>query len=233
MAVGEPDLASLGFINDTARMRSWHNSLNQAKIVEPTIQMYLKNVAQFLAYVAETPPPTSRLSRTAMVGLNREIKLLIRSVRRRVVVHEVVVKQAKECHLNARATLRQCVTSTKDAIPEILASLKQAVEQRSLFEAAVEGEDAPQGTPKRPATSSGQKRDGRSRKRLAGPTPTAMAEEEPETREPASEVLSPAKRRPRVLITSNLSLKYATVRLSPLKSPRKVAQKLLSADDHH
>lgn len=82
--------------------------------------MYLKNVAQFLAYVAETPPPTCRLSRVAMVGLTREMRSLIRSVSRRVVVHEVAVKQAKEGHLIAKATLRRCAAFAKGAIPGIL-----------------------------------------------------------------------------------------------------------------
>ncbi|XP_048014510.1 uncharacterized protein LOC125247288 [Megalobrama amblycephala] len=124
MAAGQTDLASLGFLNHTARMWSWHNSLNQAKIAEPTVHHYLKNVAQFLAYVEETPPPTCRLSRTVMVGLNREIKT-IRSVRRKVVMHEVRVKQAKEGRLIAKATLRQCVASAKAAIPDILARLRE------------------------------------------------------------------------------------------------------------
>ncbi|XP_067301019.1 uncharacterized protein [Pseudorasbora parva] len=126
MAAGQTDLASLGFLNQTARMRSWLNSLNQAKIAEPTIHHYLKNVAQFLAYVAETPPPTSRLSRTVMVGLNREIKNMIRSVRRRVVMHEVKVKQAKEGRLISKTTLRQCLAKAKVAIPKILARLCQS-----------------------------------------------------------------------------------------------------------
>ncbi|CAM4688133.1 unnamed protein product [Leuciscus chuanchicus] len=133
MAVGQPDLASLGFVNDTVRMRSWHNSLKHAKIAEPTIQMYLKNVAQFLAYVTETPPPICRLSCVVMVGLNREKRSLIRSVRRRVVVHEVAVKQAKEGHLIAKATLRQCVASAKSAIPEILARLKVTGDRKAQW----------------------------------------------------------------------------------------------------
>ncbi|XP_048038383.1 uncharacterized protein LOC125263417 [Megalobrama amblycephala] len=129
MAAGQTDLASLGFLNQTARMRSWHNSLNQAKIAEPTVHHYLKNVAQFLAYLAEIPPPTCRLSRTVMVGLNREIKMMIRSVRRKVVMHEVRVKQAKEGRIIPKATLRQCVASAKTTIPDILAHLRETADR--------------------------------------------------------------------------------------------------------
>ncbi|CAM4733354.1 unnamed protein product [Leuciscus chuanchicus] len=397
MAAGQTDLASLAFLNQTARMRSWHNSLNQAKIAEPTVQMYLKNVSQFLAYVTETPPPNCRLSRTVMVGLNREIKSLIRSVRRRVVVHEVAVKQAKDSHLIPKAALRQCVASTKVAIPEILARLKvtsdrkdqwsfyghltaylaciyghrggvfqnmtigeveaarqgamdgcyviniashktnqafgaaqlalteeeygwlteflamrkelvggsdahyffftskpsscknlnqyfqeawagmelpgtptftdvrtsiathaknthspgdrhkvsrfmchdtstadrfyalnldakQAAEQRKLFESAVEGEEAPLGTPERPTTSSSGPKVARRKRPPPAATPQQTEEEEGDPRESASEEPSPAKRCQRVL-----RLKNPIVRLSPVKSPHKVAQKLLSA----
>lgn len=120
MSVGQSNLASLAFINQTKRMRAWLNSLKQSKISDPTVHHYLKNVAQFLAYVAQTPPPTCRLSRTVMVGLQREIKAMIRSVRRSVVVHEVKVKQAKHGRLIPKATLRQCVATAKLAIPDIL-----------------------------------------------------------------------------------------------------------------
>lgn len=54
MAVGKSNLASLAFLNETNRMRSWVNHLHQSKITEPTIHHYLKNVAQFLDYVADT-----------------------------------------------------------------------------------------------------------------------------------------------------------------------------------
>lgn len=134
MVAGHTDLSSLGFFNQTARMRSWHNSLNHAKIVEPTVHMYLKNMAQFLAYVTETPPPTCWLSCSVMVGLNREIKAMIRSVRWRVVMHEVAVKQAEEGHLIPKATLRQCVASAKTVIPEVLGKfLPPLTSQTSAF----------------------------------------------------------------------------------------------------
>lgn len=120
MAVGQSNLASMVFLNQTARMRAWLNSLKQAKIAEPTVHHYLKNVSQFLAFVAETPPPTYRLSRTVMFGLQREIKSMIKSVRRNVVMHEVQVKQAKQGRLIPKAMLRQCVTAARAAIPEIL-----------------------------------------------------------------------------------------------------------------
>lgn len=55
MAAGHSDLAKLTFLDQTAC---------QSKIVETTIHHYLKNVVQFLDYIAETLPPTCHLSRS-------------------------------------------------------------------------------------------------------------------------------------------------------------------------
>ncbi|CAM4684078.1 unnamed protein product [Leuciscus chuanchicus] len=64
-----------------------------------------------------------------MVGLNREIKAMIRSVRWRV-----AVKQAKEGHLIPKVTLRQCVASAKTVIPEVLGKfLPPLTSQTSAF----------------------------------------------------------------------------------------------------
>ncbi|XP_048010905.1 uncharacterized protein LOC125244732 [Megalobrama amblycephala] len=54
---------------------------------------------------------------------------MIRSVRWKVDMHEVRVKQAKEGRLIAKATLRQCVASAKAAIPDILAHLRETADR--------------------------------------------------------------------------------------------------------
>ncbi|KAI7807084.1 hypothetical protein IRJ41_019463, partial [Triplophysa rosa] len=96
MAEGKSSLANLLFLNDTAKIRQWMAKLRSSKITETTIHHYLKNVAQFLDYVAETPPATSRLSKAVLVGIRREVRTLIKGMRRRVVTHEYAVKTAKE-----------------------------------------------------------------------------------------------------------------------------------------
>ncbi len=120
MAVGKSNLASLTFLNETNRMRSWVNNLHQSKITEPTIHHYLKNVAQFLDYMAETPPPNCRLSKYVMVSLRREMRAMIKALRRKVVVHEVAVKAAKEERLIPKSVLQKCQSLAKEAIPKIL-----------------------------------------------------------------------------------------------------------------
>lgn len=120
MSAGQTNLASLTFLDNRAKVRSWLSFLRQSNISEPTVHHYLKNVAQFLQYLNETPPPTCRLSRVVLVGLRREIRNLICPVRRSVVVRELDVKQAKEARLIPKATLRACRESAKQKIPEIL-----------------------------------------------------------------------------------------------------------------
>ncbi|XP_077091694.1 uncharacterized protein LOC143744159 [Siphateles boraxobius] len=127
-------------------------------------------------------------------------------------------------------------TSTADRFYALNLDAKQAAEQRRLFEAAVEGEDAPPGTPERPATSSRRKVAKRTRKRpppAASPQKTEEGddptEEDPTEEDPTEEdqteedptvERTPKKRRLRHRY-------YPVVQLSPLKSPNKVAQKLI------
>ncbi|KAI7790270.1 hypothetical protein IRJ41_009227, partial [Triplophysa rosa] len=73
MAEGKSSLANL-FLNDTAKIRQWMAKLRSSKITETTIHHYLKNVAQFLDYVAETLPATSRLSKAVLVGIRQRLK---------------------------------------------------------------------------------------------------------------------------------------------------------------
>ncbi|XP_016380028.1 uncharacterized protein LOC107717704 [Sinocyclocheilus rhinocerous] len=133
MSVGQTELASMTFLNNAAKMRTWLSFLRLAKITEPTIHHYLKNVAQFLQFVNETPPPTCRLSCVTLFGLRREIQSIIRPVRRSVAVHQVAVKQAKEGRFISKATLRACREAAKKMIPEILNRLKTAVEKKDQW----------------------------------------------------------------------------------------------------
>lgn len=54
MSAGKSNLASLVFLDQTARIWAWPTLLSQAKIVESTVHHYLKNVTPFLDYIAET-----------------------------------------------------------------------------------------------------------------------------------------------------------------------------------
>lgn len=125
MAEGKTGLAKLLFLNNTGRIRSWLGSLRNARITETTIHHYIKNVAQFIDYLAETPPPTSHLSKVVMAGIRRELHGLIKSMRRKMVMHQVAVKTAKEDCLISKADLLKCRAEARKAIPEILAGLEE------------------------------------------------------------------------------------------------------------
>ncbi|XP_073780125.1 uncharacterized protein isoform X3 [Danio rerio] len=124
MARGTAEPGDFLFLNQPARIRAWAARLGQTRMAEPTRQHYLKNVAQFLDYLSETPPAACQLSSTALVLIRREVKALIRGIRRRVVVHEVRTKQAKESRLIPKASLVRCHRTAGRKIPALLDSLE-------------------------------------------------------------------------------------------------------------
>ncbi|XP_073787720.1 uncharacterized protein isoform X1 [Danio rerio] len=124
MARGTAEPGDFLFLNQPARIRAWAARLGQTRMAEPTRQHYLKNVAQFLDYLSETPPAACQLSSTALVLIRREVRALIRGIRRRVVVHEVRTKQAKESRLIPKASLVRCHRTAGRKIPALLDSLE-------------------------------------------------------------------------------------------------------------
>ncbi|XP_073785907.1 uncharacterized protein [Danio rerio] len=125
MARGTAEPGNFLFLNQPARIRAWAALLGQTHMAEPTRQHYLKNVGQFLDYLSETPPAACQLSSTALVLIRREVRALIRGIRRRVVVHEVRTKQAKESRLIPKASLVRCHRTAGRKIPALLG--KQAL----------------------------------------------------------------------------------------------------------
>nr|XP_055063038.1 uncharacterized protein LOC129446112 [Misgurnus anguillicaudatus] len=133
MAEGKSRLATLRFMDDPERMRTWVTNLRASKMTETTLNHYLNNVAQFLDYVYETPPPTSRLSKKSMLGIRREVRALLKGLRRGVVMHQIGVKQAKEGRVIPKAVLRQCLSEAKKRIPEVLDQLENDLQQKTQF----------------------------------------------------------------------------------------------------
>lgn len=101
-------------------VRRWVSSLRGSKIAETTVNHYFKNVAQFCDYISETPPPTCRLSKQALLRIRRELRAVLKSMKRSVMMHQIDVKQAKEANIISKAVLRQCRSEAKQAIPRIL-----------------------------------------------------------------------------------------------------------------
>ncbi|XP_073729886.1 uncharacterized protein [Misgurnus anguillicaudatus] len=133
MVKGRSKLHTLTFLNDMDRIRGWVHSLRKKVIVDTTINHYLKNVAQFLDYVIDTPPVTCRLSKKALVGVRREVRSLIRGLKRQVTVHQMAVKRSKDGRLISKHTLIRCRELAKAAIPRIFDQLDRDYSQKTQF----------------------------------------------------------------------------------------------------
>ncbi|XP_073729960.1 uncharacterized protein [Misgurnus anguillicaudatus] len=133
MAEGQGRLQTLAFLDDPERIRRWVGNLGRSKITATTVNHYLKNVAQFLDFLAETPPKTCRLSKNAMTRVRREVRMLLRSMKRPVTMHQMEVKEVKEGQLISKQVLRRCNAEAKKAIPRILDKLEKDLCQKTQF----------------------------------------------------------------------------------------------------
>ncbi|RXN21412.1 hypothetical protein ROHU_004691 [Labeo rohita] len=68
MAEGKGKLSDFCFLNETAKLHAWVSSLRKANMTVTTIQHYVMNVGTFFSYIAETPSPSCRLSRNALIA---------------------------------------------------------------------------------------------------------------------------------------------------------------------
>nr|XP_055065242.1 uncharacterized protein LOC129447502 [Misgurnus anguillicaudatus] len=114
-------------------VRRWVGNLGKSKITATTVNHYLKNVAQFLDFLAETPPKTCRLSKNAMTRARREVRMLLRSMKRPVTMHQMEVKEVKEGQLISKQVLRRCNAEAKKAIPRILDKLEKDLCQKTQY----------------------------------------------------------------------------------------------------
>ncbi|KAI7796244.1 hypothetical protein IRJ41_019953, partial [Triplophysa rosa] len=110
--------------SNTSLVNCWVSSLRQSGVTETTIKHYVDNVSQFIDFIAETPPQTSRLSKNVMIGLRREMKGLRKSLKRGVDMHRTSVKASKEEKVLSKGLLLECRNKSKLGIPEALALLE-------------------------------------------------------------------------------------------------------------
>ncbi|RXN15049.1 hypothetical protein ROHU_028371 [Labeo rohita] len=130
MAEGKGKLADFCFLNETAKLHAWVSSLRKSNMTVTTIQHYVMNVGTFFSYIAETPPPSCRLSRNALIGLRREILSLRKSLKRGIALHRTSVRAEKEVRVIAKSTLLKCRTQAMQAIPELLTLLENNPSQK-------------------------------------------------------------------------------------------------------
>ncbi|KAI2647251.1 hypothetical protein H4Q32_026407 [Labeo rohita] len=130
MAEGKGKLSDFCFLNETAKLHAWVSSLRKSNMTVTTIQHYVMNVGTFFSFIAETPPPSCRLSRNALIGLHREIQSLRKSLKRGIALHRTSVRAEKEVRVIAKSTLLKCRTQAMQAIPELLTLLENNPSQK-------------------------------------------------------------------------------------------------------
>ncbi|XP_034055541.1 uncharacterized protein LOC117548991 [Gymnodraco acuticeps] len=108
------------FLRDVKRIRSWPQSLMDSGKKVTTAAFYLKNVAHFVNYMCDAPCPWTRINRQDLRYITQEVKSGLRSLKRKVVVHQMAVKRNKIDNLPCQADLLSCMTAAKRRIPELL-----------------------------------------------------------------------------------------------------------------
>ncbi|KAJ4919447.1 hypothetical protein JOQ06_022221 [Pogonophryne albipinna] len=108
MSHGKTDLGKLEFLGDLDILRGWVKSLRTNNMSLTTTLHYLKNVRQFVVFIQETAPPSSRLSKRDLTRVVRELKASIKSWMRPVVLHQMRVKGKKDATMHSIKELQEC-----------------------------------------------------------------------------------------------------------------------------
>lgn len=134
MSEGKSKLSDFLFLNNKAKIHMWVSSLRQAHMTVTTLQHYVLNVGCFMQYLAETPPPSCRLSKQSLIGLRREIAAIRRSLKRGVAIHQTAVKTQKEERVISKAILLKCRELAAKAIPDLLSLLENDPNQKNQWQ---------------------------------------------------------------------------------------------------
>ncbi|KAL3063500.1 hypothetical protein OYC64_003131 [Pagothenia borchgrevinki] len=93
MAHGNTRLSDWVFINDVKRIRGYSQSTIKSGKAVTTAD--LKNVAQFVKYMMDTPCRGSRLTMPEMRTIRREVKAGLNALKKPVLLHQIWVKRTK------------------------------------------------------------------------------------------------------------------------------------------
>ncbi|XP_047191692.1 uncharacterized protein LOC124850793 [Scophthalmus maximus] len=98
-----------------------------------TAKFYLQNALHFARFMVGIPPKTCRLTRVQFASIERELKTGVRSLQRRVVVHQMSTKRLKISKLPSRQALRGCLSAAAVAIPQLLGELEAKFDNATRF----------------------------------------------------------------------------------------------------
>ncbi|XP_029281733.1 uncharacterized protein LOC115003935 [Cottoperca gobio] len=119
-----PRLSDWMFLNNAGKLKMWCDKLLKTMKVT-TVEFYLKNNLQFLTFMQQTPPRSSRLTKANMVGVVRDMKVALKSLKRLVVVHQMAVKRTKYSELPGGDAIASFVDGATLKIPQLLDELEE------------------------------------------------------------------------------------------------------------
>lgn len=120
MASEKTGLGSWRFLNDAARVLSWPADLTGRGRAITTVKVYLVNVRQFMTYFSETPPRSSRLSKTQIVSIIRALKQANNQIGTPVLLQQLRVMGEKVQRCVTPDILRRCFGQCHTWIPRLL-----------------------------------------------------------------------------------------------------------------
>ncbi|XP_047186374.1 uncharacterized protein LOC118292847 [Scophthalmus maximus] len=106
MANNRSRLSDWLFLDNMSRIRGWSRSVVEGGMKITTAKFYLQNALHFVRFMTGIPPKTCRLTRVQFTSVERELKTGVRSLQRRVVVHQMSTKRIKISKLPSRQALR-------------------------------------------------------------------------------------------------------------------------------
>ncbi|XP_034055401.1 uncharacterized protein LOC117535148 [Gymnodraco acuticeps] len=120
MAHGFNRLSDWLFLRDLKRIRGWSRSLIKSSLQVTTSEFYIKNISHFLKYMADTPCKGSRLNQNDKIVIKREVIAILKSLRKKVLIHQMQVKRDKMEGLPSHKDIMACLTAAKTRIPQLL-----------------------------------------------------------------------------------------------------------------
>ncbi|XP_034076558.1 uncharacterized protein LOC117549075 [Gymnodraco acuticeps] len=120
MAHGFNLLSDWLFLRDLKRIRGWSRSLIKSSLQVTTADFYIKNISHFLKYMSATPCKGSRLNQNDMTVIKRELVAILKSLRKKMIIHQMQVKRDKMEGLPSYKDIMACLTAAKSRIPQLL-----------------------------------------------------------------------------------------------------------------
>ncbi|GLD72861.1 uncharacterized protein AKAME5_002418600, partial [Lates japonicus] len=119
MSGPEEYLQTYKAFHDLPRIRGWSRSVVISGMKITTAEFYLKNAANFVGFLESTPLRTCRLTKVQLKAIHQELTMGIKTLQRRVTVHQMATKRTKVQSVPSREDLRTCIRTAEAHIPKL------------------------------------------------------------------------------------------------------------------